>query len=597
MRTRTLFLAFFSLALFTTGCGADLVAPAAEPDAGPQLAQGLTVLDVQKDFSFTAAFVQGEDVIYLQAVRGRPTPAEYRNDPSVPLFETDARITDKEGRLLYVRRGGDDFVDPTWEDDLLFSESLPPSATSNRRHLEMAAAATKVLEDGLARHAGVQAAATLFNEVIALREFGATVPQAIAASDEAVRAHVAEHGAFPVLAGGGGTDGPEDAMKYLDAGWYFIAVHQKDISFTFGTGKHSATRIHKYNTSNGAYTYFDFCNHGTCAGSMGEKCRLIMIDKPAWTAMTCNTEYNTWSNSPGHNCHDDTRVQMAAFVYGPSMARNQYWCNDGDSDVDLSGGFEQGGSPDCNEGTDTGYNHPSMLNYSASYTYSATQSSPQFSLILAGGATYQISTCGKTSTDTYLRLKDAAGSEVAYNDDDYGCGYNRASTINVTPNTSGTYTLHAGCYSTNACNAKVWVKLVSSASPPPPPPPPPRPANYYEASYTYSATQNTVPFWFWLDAGYAYSFSTCGTSATDTFLRLQQEVWDYDYWYSYYSEVAYNDDACGLQSTIAFTAYTSGWYVVQAGCYSTGWCDGAVNMTITGYVGVPYDPYNDPYYY
>ena len=26
-------------------------------------------------------------------------------------------------------------------------------------------------------------------------------------------------------------------------------------------------------------------------------------------------------------------MQLSSFVYGPSMARNQYWCNDGDSDV------------------------------------------------------------------------------------------------------------------------------------------------------------------------------------------------------------------------------------------------------------------------
>lgn len=112
----------------------------------------------------------------MQAIRGRETPAEYRNDPSVPKYEIDARITDKEGRLLYVRRGGDDFVDPTWEDDLTFSESLPPATSSNRKLFEMVTAASKVLDAELARTAGAEAMASVLPEIGALREFGRSAP-------------------------------------------------------------------------------------------------------------------------------------------------------------------------------------------------------------------------------------------------------------------------------------------------------------------------------------------------------------------------------------------------------------------------------------
>ncbi|PKN47179.1 MAG: hypothetical protein CVU59_03725, partial [Deltaproteobacteria bacterium HGW-Deltaproteobacteria-17] len=194
MRTTTFLTACFASLLFL-GCAADLAKEEVQGgEVSVELAQGLTVLDLQPDFSFTVRFVQGQDVIFMQAIRGRETPAEYQNDPSVPKYEIDARITDKEGRMMYVRRGGDDFVDPTWEDDLVFSESLPPAAVSNRKLFEMVTAATKVLDAELARTAGVEAMASVLPEIGALRDFGRSAPQALEASDRAVAAHVNTYG-------------------------------------------------------------------------------------------------------------------------------------------------------------------------------------------------------------------------------------------------------------------------------------------------------------------------------------------------------------------------------------------------------------------
>ena len=65
---------------------------------------------------------------------------------------------------------------------------------------------------------------------------------------------------------------------------------------------------------------------------------------------------------------------------------------------------------------------------------------------LEAGKSYAISLTGtgaKAVGDTYLRLMDAAGTEIAY-DDDGGPGYN--SLLSFTPATSGTYYINAGGY-------------------------------------------------------------------------------------------------------------------------------------------------------
>ncbi len=95
------------------------------------------------------------------------------------------------------------------------------------------------------------------------------------------------------------------------------------------------------------------------------------------------------------------------------------------------------------------------IRYSASGTSSAAYTDPEtvkYQIQLTAGTSYTISTCGGSSTDTYLRLH-AAGRQVASNDD--ACG--AQSTLRYTPSTSGTYELSLGCYSATSCSAAVSV--------------------------------------------------------------------------------------------------------------------------------------------
>ncbi|MBU1536066.1 hypothetical protein KKF84_12150, partial [Myxococcota bacterium] len=394
-------------------------------------------------------------------------------------------------------------------------------------------------------------------------------PALFAASELEVLANVDKQGPVyqntrPEAGGGGSSSGSEDGSKYFISGWYKITLHDKSI--TAGVGRHSATRIHQLRYS-GVYAYYDFCNHGTCAGDMGQIGSLSQVHKPAWTALTCSTEYSQKSQDGGHNCHDDSRTQMAAFVFGASMTGTQYWCNDGNHSCDISNNFwygDQEGSPEANDSTSRGYNHPSMHYFYTSNTASATQNYATFNIVLSAGATYDIYTCNYASGDTYLRLyKD--GVQVSSNDDNCGT---TASYLTYTPPTTGTYQVRAGCFGSNTCSGNVRVRLAGTTTSPP--------STFYSVTNTNSALQNTRNLYYYLSSSYTYTFSTCGNTDTDTYLRLKT---------SGGVEVASNDDnysACpnfSRASTITFKPTSSGGYYIHGGCFAANSCSAVVTMT------------------
>lgn len=546
-----------SSALILSACGFE-ASPRVSPEENPALQPGVTLLDVQPGRSFSARYVSGEDVLFIQAVRGKEAPEYYRQDPEFPRYEIDVRVMDRDGRILYLRRGGDAFADPTWQDDLLLQDLLPPPRTSNRHLFDMVSEAVDAVENELL-HMGVNV--TLLDEVAAVRSFARTAPAAYRESEMHVTAEILEHGFLnPELyeAGGGGSlAGDEADALSLSAGWYYAAVHDKS---TVVIARHSGVRLHQLNGT-GTFAYYDFCNHGTCPSEMVQKCSLIKINRPSWYLPACSTPYAAFSDGGGHNCHDDARVQLASFVYGASNNGSQWWCNGLDDDTDMSAPpGDLDGSVDCNDDMYRGYNHYNMFWYTASNTNSAQQYTVNYTVKLAAGATYTFSTCGSTTEDTYLRLKNSSGVQVAENDD--ACGVQ--STITYKPATAGTYTIVSGCYGSTSCTARIKVTLVSGDAPPTTT----QSVMYlagYSASNTNSAldVSNTVTSFLNLVAGKTYTISTCGYSSTDTYLRLYNAGG---------TQVAANDDACGTQSTIVYTAPATGTYRIEAGCYGSGSC-------------------------
>ena len=97
----------------------------------------------------------------------------------------------------------------------------------------------------------------------------------------------------------------------------------------------------------------------------------------------------------------------------------------------------------------------------------------------------------------------------------------------------------------------------------------------YSASNTNSAQQNTTNQSVYLNAGQTLRVGTCtvaGASGSgDTYLRLYGVN---------ATQVAVNDDSCGLLSFLSYTATVSGTYQIRAGCYSSNSCSGTVAYTI-----------------
>ncbi len=91
----------------------------------------------------------------------------------------------------------------------------------------------------------------------------------------------------------------------------------------------------------------------------------------------------------------------------------------------------------------------------------------------------------------------------------------------------------------------------------------------YSASGTNNASyadSDTDQFAVNLTAGVTYTFQTCGTTSTDTYLRLHLNG----------VQKGYNDDSCNYQSSITYKPTVSGEYVISAGCYGGNSCNGEV---------------------
>ncbi len=355
--------------------------PVAEKTGDAALEDGLTVYSISET-GISLAYKKGDLVIKMDALRGARTPEMYQQDPDAPKWEVDAKMTDGEGRVFYTARGGDNWVDPTWATELELQPELFEDRMPNEALYLLAAEAAAVLDVQVAAKAGDALAMKVAPLLRPLRNFGASAPMVYFQHKLRLHEHLGELGLLnpdddpvvtgpngEVLFGSGGTTC--DAWTTYSSNYYYIEIHDKS---TAVIARHSATRLFQWL---GYWSWVhDNCNHGTCAGDMGYKCHLEYYEavedyKPSWELQSCGTEYEAFSND-GHNCHDDSRVQMANFVYGNGHNKGpgwNFWCN-GDEDSDISAWpGDQGGSPACSTSKDDGYNHPDMCRYQGTHGY------------------------------------------------------------------------------------------------------------------------------------------------------------------------------------------------------------------------------------
>jgi hypothetical protein len=106
-----------------------------------------------------------------------------------------------------------------------------------------------------------------------------------------------------------------------------------------------------------------------------------------------------------------------------------------------------------NDAINAGATTNGAISFSATNTTSATQNYATVSVQLQQGQKIDLGTCGVSgstfSGDTYLRIYNISGNQVAANDD--ACG-GLGSRIEFTANITGAYQIRMGCYSSGACS-------------------------------------------------------------------------------------------------------------------------------------------------
>ncbi len=152
------------------------------------------------------------------------------------------------------------------------------------------------------------------------------------------------------------------------------------------------------------------------------------------------------------------------------------------------------------------------VTYSVSNTNSARQNYASKTLTVCGNV--QVSTCpaysGAFSGDTYLRLYDSNGKQVAYSDDDNSYGY--CSTMRKWFADCDTVTIRMGCYSADSCSGTTVINYNDQDV-----------SNYYSPYYGD-------------DDGSSYSSYSYGDDGGSSYSSY------YSSYYSYYSDDDGNDD-------------------------------------------------------
>jgi hypothetical protein len=217
-----------------------------------------------------------------------------------------------------------------------------------------------------------------------------------------------------------------------------------------------------------------------------------------------------------------------------------------------------------------------FVEYIANYTNSATDvnATAQFQFYNNSSQAIMIGTQGISGSsyngDTYLRLKDPYGTEVASNDN--SCG-TLGSRLYHTPSYYGTYTLWAGCALNGSCGSEFSPNIVAISRR--------LDQAYFSTSNTNNAAVNTFNKQYYFNSGETIRVSTCSNEAGgayvysgNTYLRLYLNN------AGAYSQITSNDDAgtcgCGTASLIKYTVTAPGYYQVRAGCYQNTSCSGYI---------------------
>ena len=301
---KQLFLAVpFLAAIGCTSSATDTRPPISE------LKPGLNMIDIEDpSWGVDAAYVKDGHVVYLEERLGAMKPQVYRDStPDEPANEIDMRFVDEAGRTFFVQRGGDQFVDPTWNDDINVSLKNPAPDAERARDFAMAREAA-----ALFAHAAPPALKpySFHAQVYAARPAPADDPIMIkkAADIEASRP----------------TDVGYGTASFGGSWWLEGDLYSKDTScvFWYCPAKHSGVALWAYQTS--WQLSMIACNHGSCPGNsnMSYNCystsgvwrsnASISAEQNGSTSIGggCLTSYSWNSGGYNHLCNDDSAYEL-----------------------------------------------------------------------------------------------------------------------------------------------------------------------------------------------------------------------------------------------------------------------------------------------
>lgn len=310
----------FGITVGLASCTTDEQLPKVE-----ELQQGVTILDADAARGVVAAYREGDDVIYLETRIGNLKPAIYRDsDPDDTANEVDMMIVDSHGKPFYLQRGGDAYVDPTWDQKIAIGKATPLAAGQDRNR-DFALA--QKLGRAFPALADKSLAMSTYHVAMMGRQMTPIEDPGLVAAATKIR-----NTPLPTADQGYGT--------WSAGGWFYPLGRLYEKCLALCAGHHSAVSNWQYN---GSYwsTVENYCNHGTCAGSMGWTCDKYSdwrynpwITGEGNTNLSssgagCTTGYDWWGGSNTHECNDDSAYELMQIKEGTvnTSAGGQYSFN------------------------------------------------------------------------------------------------------------------------------------------------------------------------------------------------------------------------------------------------------------------------------
>ena len=321
-----------------------------------QLQQGVNLLDVRDpSWGFDAAYVDGTRVIYMESRVGGLKPEIYRQEfPNDPPNEQDMRFVDQNGVTFYLQRGGDTFVDPSWDAELTKAVHNGGQVNPADRELDF-----NMLPIA-AKAAAAALPATFKDHIFHLNNIASELPPS---QSPMMQAKVQRISAQPFP-----TEAAYQNYNYGAYSWFETDKYHGNIAW--GVANHSTTRMWDCVAQPGQncswVTAICNCNHGRCCGdtSLSYDCNsnngwfwnaTITGETSTTTGVSgaCLSGYN-WDTPPGHECNSDAAYELWQAKSGSINTSqggqwsfhwnngNDYWCS-----TPSGGGSGDWSTPSC----------------------------------------------------------------------------------------------------------------------------------------------------------------------------------------------------------------------------------------------------------